>query len=472
MNLLQVPTTMIGLMGSRPRQQNPMLGLMGDGGAPANGGQWGYVGGQDISPDRQLSPEEIDALFLTEQAQQASNGGGQWGYVGGQDVAPNRQLTPEEIDGLFLAADPSQMQNAQPVAPVAAQAQPQVQQQQAASGPAPRRRVSALGVLGRALAPNISGALDSERARLQAEADAPALLARAQENERIARALGPQALLAYRTNPSAFGESVGYQYRPTTTGAGGVSSIFGTGQQVEAPRVMEFGNDLVQAGPLSGTKTLATRGPSYSEQAQIARLTADERQDARRLELDYQKLRQDQSQFDQRLNFDQSKVESRPLSATQQKQLETYAQDVVSLEGTNEAINRYLGQLSNGTLQFGALENIESGVRNRLGLSDDNSRNQALFRSDMERLRNESLRLNTGVQTEGDAQRAWNELFGNLNDSRVVEQQLRRIKEINDRALQFRQGRIQAIEGRQFGGAPASGQSAAPALPPGFVLER
>lgn len=85
----------------------------------------------------------------------------------------------------------------------------------------------------------------------------------------------------------------------------------------------------------------------------------------------------------------------------------------------------------------------------------------------MERLRNESLRLNAGVQTEGDAQRAWNELFGNLNDESVVKAQLQRIQQLNNRAIQFRQGRLSAIENQSFGGSPSS----APPPPAGFVLD-
>lgn len=338
-------------------------------------------------------------------------------------------------------------------------------QQQA---PAQRGRVNPLNVLFRGLAPNLSGALDAERARLQSEADRPQQMAIAQENERIARALGPQALLALRSNPQALGESLGYQYRPTTTGAGGVSTVFGTGQQVEAPRVLEFGNDLVQTGPISGTRTLATRGPSYAEQAQIARIAADQNQAEARLALDYQKLGQDQSQFQQRLGFDQSKVESRPLSAAQQKQVETYYQDLSSLESVNNQVSSYINMIDGGQLNFSPAANLSGRVRNALGVSDSNSRNQALFRSDMERLRNESLRLNAGVQTEGDAQRAWNELFGNLNDEAVVKAQLQRIQQLNNRAIQFRQGRLSAIENQSFGGSPAS---SSPPPPAGFVLD-
>ncbi|MNY53581.1 hypothetical protein D3C86_1893470 [compost metagenome] len=58
--------------------------------------------------------------------------------------------------------------------------------------------------------------------------------------------------------------------------------------------------------------------------------------------------------------------------------------------------------------------------------------------STLEKLRNDSLRLNKGVQTEGDAQRAWNELLANINDPKLVEQRLGEILAINQRAGELR----------------------------------
>lgn len=335
--------------------------------------------------------------------------------------------------------------------------------------PAQRQRVNPLNVLFRGLAPNLSGALDAERARLQLEADAPRMAMQAAENERIARALGPQALLALRTNSQALGEGLSAQYKPTTTAAGGVSTVFGTGQQVEAPRVLEFGNDLVQAGPLSGVQTLGTRGPSYAEQAQIARIQQDAEQAGARLGLDYQRLGQDQQQFEQRLGFDMSKQESRPLSAAQQRQVETYYQEIAGLDNIDAELGRFDSMIASGDLQLSPVANTVGGVRNALGMSTENSRNLAEFRSTLERVRNDSLRLNKGVQTEGDANRAWNELVSNINDPAVVRQQLRRIMGINERARQFRMQRLGQIENQSFGGSPSSGNI--PPLPTGFVLD-
>lgn len=339
------------------------------------------------------------------------------------------------------------------------------------AAPAQRDRVSGWRVLDRVLGgETVSGGLDSERARLQTQADAPQRMEMAAENERIARALGPQALLALRTNPQAIGEGLAAQYKPTTTGAGGISTIFGTGQQVSAPRVLEFGNDLVEADPLGGTRTLATRGPSYAEQAQIGRIQQDAAQADARLGLDYQRLGQDQSQFQQRLGFDQSKQEAKPLSAAQSRQLESYLGEIESLGATNSEIDRMDQLIESGALNLGPMTNATSSVLNRLGVSNPNSRNFAEFQATIQKVVNDSLRLNKGTQTEGDAQRAATEILKSPNDEEVVRAQLARLRALNDRAATFRQGRVSALESGQYIGGSQSGAST-PAPPPGFVLD-
>jgi len=135
------------------------------------------------------------------------------------------------------------------------------------------------------------------------------------------------------------------------------------------------------------------------------------------------------------------------LSAGQQRQVETYYQDIAGLENINTELGRFDAMISGGQLDLNPAANAIGGIRNAVGMSSENSRNLAEFRSTLERVRNDSLRLNSGVQTEGDAQRAWNELVSNLNDEAVVRRQLGRIREINNRALRFRQQRIQTLEG-------------------------
>lgn len=145
------------------------------------------------------------------------------------------------------------------------------------------------------------------------------------------------------------------------------------------------------------------------------------------------------------------------LSAGQQKQVEGYYQEIASLDNIDAELGRFDGMIESGALELNPVSNAIGGIRNAVGASNENSRNLAEFRSTLERVRNDSLRLNSGVQTEGDAQRAWKELLDNINDPAVVRQQLQRIKGINARARQFRQQRINTLEGGSRQPAQAGG---------------
>lgn len=105
--------------------------------------------------------------------------------------------------------------------------------------------------------------------------------------------------------------------------------------------------------------------------------------------------------------------------------------------GTAGSINADLGNviktIDNGALDLGPMTNLGSQARNFTGLSSPNSRNYGSFMASLEKLRNDSLRLNKGVQTEGDSQRAWNELVKNINDEGLVRQRLDEIIKINER---------------------------------------
>lgn len=102
-------------------------------------------------------------------------------------------------------------------------------------------------------------------------------------------------------------------------------------------------------------------------------------------------------------------------------------------------------QITSGKLKLGMFENLASEAKNRIGNSDENSRNYASLLATLEKNRNDSLRLNKGVQTEGDSVRAWNELVANINDPKVVEQRLSEIEAINERAVKLHRAKIDAI---------------------------
>ena len=110
-------------------------------------------------------------------------------------------------------------------------------------------------------------------------------------------------------------------------------------------------------------------------------------------------------------------------------------------------------QIESGKLKLGPMSNLAGQARNYIGMSDDNSRNLASFTASLEKMRNESLRLNKGVQTEGDAVRAWDELVANMNDPKLVQQRLAEIEAMNDRAVNLRQMNIESIR-QNFGVDP------------------
>lgn len=131
-------------------------------------------------------------------------------------------------------------------------------------------------------------------------------------------------------------------------------------------------------------------------------------------------------------------------------------QDSLDAIGTAGGINADLGavlqQVESGALKLGPVSNAVGSARNTLGMSNENSQNLATFKATLEKLRNDSLRLNKGVQTDGDAQRAWQELLSNINDSKVVAKRLRELMTLNERAVGFHEMNLGTL--RSNYGAP------------------
>lgn len=108
-------------------------------------------------------------------------------------------------------------------------------------------------------------------------------------------------------------------------------------------------------------------------------------------------------------------------------------------------LNAVKSLVDSGKLDLGMFSNAIGSGLNYAGLSTENSRNLATFKATLEKLRNDSLRLNKGVQTEGDAQRAWNELLANINDNKLVSKRLEEIQNINNRAATLHEMNVENI---------------------------
>lgn len=148
---------------------------------------------------------------------------------------------------------------------------------------------------------------------------------------------------------------------------------------------------------------------------------------------------------------EQKNVPKLPTSALKMQQEEL---DAIGTSGTiNADLDAFKEQIETGKLKLGPVQNLLAKGKNIVGASDESSRNLASFQASLEKLRNDSLRLNKGVQTEGDAQRAWNELVANINDPALVKQRLGEIKRINERGANLRKMNIDAIRSN-FGVEP------------------
>jgi hypothetical protein len=143
------------------------------------------------------------------------------------------------------------------------------------------------------------------------------------------------------------------------------------------------------------------------------------------------------------------------------------AADAIGIAGGIQAdLGAVLGQIESGELQLGPVRNLVNAGKNLAGLSDQGSKNFASLKATLEKLRNDSLRLNKGVQTDGDAQRAWNELLANINDPGVVTQRLREIQALNERAVEAHEMNLDMVRGN-YGAPPidtASRRSPKPAV--------
>jgi hypothetical protein len=201
-----------------------------------------------------------------------------------------------------------------------------------------------------------------------------------------------------------------------------------------APQLVNQGDRQTFVKPSAGVSLGV--GMSPAERDAAARGWAGVSQGAERLNLERQK---------QQADYGDGGYSSKPLPAAALK-MQGEAIDALGASASiNKTLNQKLQQIEKGELKFGLTGNLINKGMNVAGMSTQESRNFASFMSDLERMRNESLRLNSGVQTEGDAQRAWNELFQNVNDTALVRQRISEIQALNNRAAQLQKLKVDSV---------------------------
>jgi len=101
----------------------------------------------------------------------------------------------------------------------------------------------------------------------------------------------------------------------------------------------------------------------------------------------------------------------------------------------NQDIDKFTGLLESGEMTLSAFDKPADFLATTFGYADEVNANRSDFRTFVKKLVLDSLRLNKGTQTEGDAQRATDAIFENINDENAVLRRLNELRRINERAL-------------------------------------
>ena len=354
--------------------------------------------------------------------------------------------------------------------------------------PPQRQRVSGWRVLDRVLGgETVSEGLDAERARLQTEAERPQTQARMQAMRLAAERMGPEAMIAFNTNPEAFGESLGMQFRPVTTAAGS-RTTYGPrvgAFTVEQPTFDVMGDQTVQRDS-RGVRPVYTRTePSIKENidrsvAETGRINALNVPVGPNTDLVnpvsgqaiYQGYRapdiQNVAPGGEALVFNQGVLENR-VGSTQERPVNPAllkrADDLeLALTADENSIARVESALAlitdpdgrgpgRAPVRVGPFENFGAGVLNATGMSNQNSLGIAQLITTAESLRQGILNDATGPQTEGDALRALNSILAGRGDPAVIRQGFNDYLAAKRRTAAVRRRQMEEL--RAGGGQPA-----------------
>lgn len=112
-----------------------------------------------------------------------------------------------------------------------------------------------------------------------------------------------------------------------------------------------------------------------------------------------------------------------------------------------------IGLIDSGKLDLGAINNLKNSGKNLAGMSDDQSRAYAQYQRYIQGLVNDNLRLNKGVQTEGDAYRELKAIAanGSTYDNKTAREALMRVIDKAEQAVTTRGAGSIAQHQRVFG---------------------
>jgi hypothetical protein len=153
-------------------------------------------------------------------------------------------------------------------------------------------------------------------------------------------------------------------------------------------------------------------------------------------------------------NVKSDSYSKKPMPTSAVKLQDEHIAAISTSKGLTADLGKWDKMITSGDLDLGYFSNPLNAAKTYTGvMSDEQSRNYSSFKTSLEKMRNESLRLNKGIQTEGDAQRIWNELISNISDEEFVSQRLKELQAVNQRAVELRKYQIDSIR-NNFGKGP------------------
>lgn len=146
--------------------------------------------------------------------------------------------------------------------------------------------------------------------------------------------------------------------------------------------------------------------------------------------------------YDDIISLEAKKKTNKPLSTSAQKAED---EDFGAIDISNSILAEtqgFLDKIESGDLTFRPLSGVSDSIALAAGSSDEGILNRQSFELFLKRLQNASLRLNKGTQTEGDAERALQEIVNNKSNTKVVQRALQDLQRANKRAAEERKRNI------------------------------
>lgn len=222
-----------------------------------------------------------------------------------------------------------------------------------------RARVNPLRVFDRVLGgQTISGGLDAERARLTAEASAPAMAEQQQRLKDMVAQLPPEIQLAWAANQEETGKALASNAEAWTLGAGGQRGGLVNGQQAVIASAPTYStvNDTIYANDRGVSTPTAVAAPGYDDQtqrmnAETAREFGTQRTAAPGVQvLDRfgNVVGENTNQTPQQVAAEQKRSDERVKAASSLESINAKVED------TNRAVDTALGQVGGWTAGIGS----------------------------------------------------------------------------------------------------------------------